>query len=316
MPSLITTNNKNTHLGISQALSAKQIMATYGKTFALAARLLKPVSRHDSAELYAFARTVDDLVDMQATSHQVKMQVMHLQSTLSKEQLPIQTILQKYTIPPGVLHAFLQAQIDDEDGRQIASQQCLINYAYGVAGSIGSMMRPILNASEEGEVYAVSLGIAMQLTNIARDLVEDAARRRIYIPATYFSKPIAPQTIQSPNKQDKENIFLAIVQLLNLAKEYYDFARLGYRHIPFRNRLSIAAAADMYRAIGNKILANGHARYWQGRVSINSLQKLGIASLSVIKTTLHLLLPVKSAQNNSAKITASIAHAIAHYQKV
>ena len=291
-------------------------MTAHGKTFALAAKLLEPESRYAATELYAFARTVDDYVDMQATSAQLKLNVLRLQETMAEEHAAMQMILQNYGISPVVLHAFLLAQANDEDGREIATQQCLINYAYGVAGSIGSMMRPILGATNKGEIYAVSLGIAMQLTNIARDLVEDATRKRIYIPATFFSVPIQVGTIQNPTDQGREIIFLAITQLLNLAKEFYDYATLGYRYIPYRNRLSIAAAADMYKAIGVKIVKNGHNRYWQGRVSINKTQKLGIAFLAMIRITAQLFLPKNSKPNNETYISTSIALAIAHYQNL
>ena len=316
MPSLINSNNTNIHLELDKTLTPQQMMAKHSKTFALAAKLFTPGCREDCAKLYAFARTVDDLVDMQATNLQVKMQVYQLQQAIGEEQSALQPIMQKYAISPATLHAFLQAQIDDEDGRQMATQQCLINYAYGVAGSIGGMMRPILGASHQGEIYAVSLGIAMQLTNIARDLVEDAARERIYVPATYFSEPIKPRDIINATNQEGLVIFLAISQLLNLATSYYDFAYLGYRFIPFRNRLSIAAAAAMYKAIGTKILSRGLANYWLGRVSINKTQKLGIAFLAIFKTTLQLLLPTRLSPKNATTISTSIAQAIAHYQNV
>jgi len=314
MSSLINSNTTNVHLELNKTLTPQQMMAKHGKTFALAAKLLTPDCRKDCAKLYAFARTVDDLVDMQATNLQVKMQVYQLQQAIGEEQSAMQSIMHKYAISPIVLHAFLQAQIDDEDGRQMATQQCLINYAYGVAGSIGAMMRPILGASQQGEIYAISLGIAMQLTNIARDLVEDAARNRIYVSATYFSEPINPQTILNPTNQESLVIFLAITQLLNLATSYYDFAHSGYRFIPFRNRLSIAAAAAMYKAIGTKILKNGQASYWLGRVSINKTQKIGIAFFAIIKTTLQLFLPARLPPKNATITSTIIAHAIAHYQ--
>ena len=316
MSSLINSSNSNVHLNKNQTLTPQQMMDKYGKTFALAAKLLTPDCRQDSAELYAFARTVDDLVDMQATNQLVKMQVLQLQKTIGNEQSALQSIMHKYAISPTVLNAFLQAQIDDEDGRQIATQQCLINYAYGVAGSIGEIMRPILGASHQGEIYAISLGIAMQLTNIARDLVEDASRERIYVPATFFSESVKPQTIQNPGKQETLVIFMAITQLINLATSYYDFAHSGYRFIPFRNRLSIAAAAAMYKAIGTKILKKGHVSYWQGRVSINKTQKIGIAFFAIIKTTFQLFLPAHLPPINATTISTSIAHAIAHYYHV
>ena len=295
-------------------LTPQQVMEKYGKTFALAAKLLNAQSRYDAAQLYAFARTIDDMVDMQATNLQVKTQLNQLKNTFARDHFLLQQVIDKHEISLTVLYAFLQAQANDEDGRQLATQQCLINYAYGVAGSIGSMMRPILGASYQGENYAISLGIAMQLTNIARDLVEDAARKRIYIPASFFIKSLQIHSLENPSVQESKHIFLAITQLLSLADDYYDYARLGYQFIPFRNRLSIAAAAQMYRGIGTQIIKNGYSKYWHGRVSLNNLHKISIAILAIIQTITHAIFPPNSTPNNAVLTSISIDKAIAHYQ--
>ena len=95
MSSLINLNNAHDNLGINQTLSPWQMLAKVGKTFALAAKLLKPDCCQNSAGLYTFVRTVNDLIKMQATN----------------------------------LHVFLLAQIDNENAFQLAIQQDLINYA-------------------------------------------------------------------------------------------------------------------------------------------------------------------------------------------
>jgi 15-cis-phytoene synthase len=290
-------------------------MQQHGKTFALAAKLLSPASRNAAAELYAFARYVDDTIDMQATNMAAKAQLSGIQQDLqntSTQFSALQKIMQQHTINPKILQAFLQVQHDDEDGRQLASEQDLIEYSYGVAGSIGQMMRPILGAPVSAEMYAVSLGIAMQLTNIARDVVEDAQRSRIYIPATFFANEefnaeINPQILLKPTQQQAVQIFTAIQKLLALADEYYSFAQLGYAHIPLRNRLSIAAAGAMYRGIGSTILARGAAQYWQGRVSLGLWKKSAIGIIAVVKTLSIALLPMRHRPTNTG-----VAEALKH----
>ena len=324
---------------------AEKIMQKHGKTFALAAKLLTPASRSDATELYAFARTVDDWIDLQATNHSAQAKIVALQKAFSLHDTNtfghIQTILKNYAIPNEVMHAFLQAQLHDEDCQHIATQQALIDYAYGVAGSIGRLMRPILGAPMAAEMCATSLGIAMQLTNIARDVVEDAGRMRIYVPATFFSLDaniaiqnialknlapikIYPQNIKHPTKQEAEIIFAAIKKLLLLADQYYAFAQSGYQTIPLRNRLSIAAAGAMYCAIGKKIIARGCQKYWRGRVSINGIHKAAIGLTAIIATLFNSIFKSEKkfhnaifnhhAANNNATIIASIEYAIAYYQ--
>ena len=265
-------------------------MQQHGKTFALAAKLLTPASRHDATELYAFARTVDDWIDLGANKDEAQANIAALQTSLQLGEAPIKTLLNQHAIVDATIQAFLQAQLQDQGARCIADEQALVDYSYGVAGSIGAMMRPILGAAKAGEMHAISLGIAMQMTNIARDVVEDAARGRVYIPATFFDEPASPQQMLNPSSQQAQAIFGAIKQLLTLADEYYAFAQCGYAYIPLRNRLSIAAAGAMYHAIGVKIRQRGELRYWQGRVSIGVMTKTRIALLAIISTLFAALL--------------------------
>jgi 15-cis-phytoene synthase len=282
--------------------NAKAIMQQHGKTFALAAKLLSPSSRHAAAQLYAFARTVDDMIDLQAA----KPNMDDLQTILKTSQT--QQVLQQYAISDQAMQAFLQAQIQDASLCQLENEQALIDYSYGVAGSIGAMMRPILGAPRTSEYYAASLGIAMQMTNIARDVVEDAARGRIYIPATFFESPITAQDILQPNLAQKQQIFAAIEKLLLLADSYYDYAKIGYAAIPLRNRLSIVTAGKMYQSIGKKILENGPEQYWQGRVSLDLKAKLQVAGKAIVNEIQTAKLPLEQPE-----LQTIIKQAIASY---
>ena len=310
----------NSFLSGAIQLNAQQIMQQHGKTFALAAKLLSPASRHDATELYAFARTVDDYIDLQATNNQAQAKILALQQAFALSTLGndihnnMLALLEKHAISPKVMQAFLQAQLNDEDGQHIETVQALINYAYGVAGSIGRLMRPILGASIKAEMYAVSLGIAMQLTNIARDVVEDATRMRVYVPATYFNTHIYAQNIKHPTEKEALLIFAAIAKLLQLADDYYAYARQGYQYIPFRNRLSIATAGAMYSAIGRKIMARGAQNYWLGRVSVTKPHKILIGFLAVGQLIFKSLFSANTRLHNEAALLKSIKQAIAFYE--
>jgi 15-cis-phytoene synthase len=290
--------------------SPQAIMQQHGKTFALAAKLLTPASRHDATELYAFARTVDDWVDLETNQDKTQANIAALQASLALGEARIKTVLERHAIADATTQAFLQAQLNDQGERSIADEQALVDYSYGVAGSIGAMMRPILGAPIAGEMHAISLGIAMQMTNIARDVVEDAKRGRVYIPATFFASPISVQQIAQASPEQAQTIFAAIVRLLQTADTYYALAQCGYAQIPLRNRLSIAAAGAMYRAIGVKILQRGESRYWQGRVSIGLLPKMAIALLAIVKTVFL----ASSSSKQTRKTEEAIALAIASYQ--
>lgn len=290
--------------------NATIIMQQHGKTFALAAKLLTPASRDAATELYAFARTVDDMIDLEAR----KPSVADLQTLLQNSQA--QQILQQYAIANLTMHAFLQAQIQDAISCQLQTEQALIDYSYGVAGSIGAMMRPILGAPASAEIYAVSLGIAMQMTNIARDVVEDAGRNRIYIPATFFAEKLQSTQILQADEVQKQQIFAAIQKLLSLADDYYNYAQYGYSQIPLRNRLSIITAGKMYQAIGKKILSNGAAQYWQGRVSIGFAAKTMIGFKAIIVELFSAKRQLSQKQltgqtQHEIKITQAIAEAVA-----
>lgn len=314
----------NSFLSGAIQLNAQQIMQQHGKTFALAAKLLSPASRHDATELYAFARTVDDYIDLQATNNQAQAKIVALQQAFALSKVGsdmhntmhnnMLALLEKHAISPKVMQAFLQAQLNDEDGQHIETVQALINYAYGVAGSIGRLMRPILGASIKAEMYAVSLGIAMQLTNIARDVVEDATRMRVYVPATYFNTDIYAQNIKHPAEKEALLIFAAIAKLLQLADDYYAYARQGYQYIPFRNRLSIATAGAMYSAIGRKIMARGAQKYWLGRVSVTKPHKILIGFLAVGQLIFKSLFLANTRLHNEAALLKSIKQAIAFYE--
>jgi phytoene synthase len=139
------------------------------------------------------------------------------------------------------------------------------------------MMSPILGADQQraGEA-AVHLGIAMQMTNIARDVLEDARNHRRYLPGSWVQNINAEQMVTSSDS--RELVAAAVARLLERADHYYASAALGFRWIPGRARRGIEIAAAVYREIGTVLRHNQYA-WWKGRVSVSFSRKLWIAAL-------------------------------------
>jgi len=148
-------------------------------------------------------------------------------------------LLQKYAIPPSVMQAFLQGLLDDITPVNHTKISTTLRFGYNVAGTVGIMMCYILGCKEAAILYyAIDLGVAMQLVNIARDRAEDLRIQRDYIPDDYDQ-----------------------VALVKLAETYFDSGLLGVHKLPIAMRPAIMTAAYIYRAIGRKIIANpAHAK--------------------------------------------------------
>ena len=262
------------------SMTPQAVMNHHAKSFSWAARFLSPSARKDAALLYAFARTADDYADEERLgSAQERMQYLVNMREQALNALPASMplasatgqMLCKYAVPDAVLLCFMDSLQADAGPRSLDSQQDLLRFAYGVAGTVGQMMRPLLGAPATADTYAVALGVAMQLTNIARDVVEDAQRGRCYIPAEWGT---ASQVLAAPaDASQRAEAFAALRRLLALADDFYAYAQSGIQTIPAPNCRAIRIAAALYQAIGNKIVSRGPDRYWQGRTSLSAAEK-------------------------------------------
>jgi 15-cis-phytoene synthase len=252
-------------------VSPEQTMRRHAKSFHWAARFLSKATRCDTELLYAFARHADDLADEPklGTLPDRLVQLAQLKDSPSLAGLG-----QKYAWRAGLLAHFLDSLMADTTARQLQTQTELLDFAYGVAGTVGLMMRPLLGAPAQADPYAMSLGLAMQLTNIARDVVEDAQQGRIYIPASHG---VSAEILVSPaNAAQRTQAFAAIARTTALAEELYTFAQEGLHHIPAPNQRAIRIALVLYRGIGRKIMRRGAQQYWQGRVHLGLVEKLAL----------------------------------------
>lgn len=271
----------------------------HAKSFSWAARFLMPAARRDAALLYAFARLADDLADEEALGERAyrMQQLQDLECAVlnpgAGRELGDQVgeMLRAKGVSVDVIRSFMVSLRQDADPRSLQTTEELLQFAYGVAGTVGQMMCPILGVTQKGQPYAVALGIAMQLTNIARDVVEDAARGRCYIPAQWG---ISGDALRAPqNSEQAIQSFTAIQKILRMADEFYVYALQGLRYIPAGNRRAILIASSLYRGIGSKILSNGAKSYWRGRTSLGRYEKTRLIVACYVGTNKVTSVPVR-----------------------
>ena len=176
-------------------------------------------------------------------------------------------------LPARYAHDLIQGfRLDAEDWRP-RTEDDLLTYCYHVAGVVGCMMAVIMGVDPDDAAVldrACDLGLAFQLSNIARDIAEDAAAGRCYLPTDWLAEmDIAPDAIMAvPAK-------LAVLakRLTDRAAQFEASARIGTRALSFRSAWAVLAAADIYGTIGRKVAGRGAAA-WDRRVTTSKAEKL------------------------------------------
>lgn len=258
------------------------LLKKHGKSFNFARMFLGSETGLAAARLYAFCRIVDDIADESPDSQIAisKLETLKTEISSNVASHPVVTdfllLCDEYQIDANHGITLINGVSQDLNPVELTSVEELIQYAYSVAGVVGLMMSPILGATKAGHPFAIDLGIAMQLTNIARDVLEDAQMQRRYIPGLWLDNISAPQ-IASTAAKVRDAVQHAIKRLLELAEHYYQSGLAGLYYLPPRNRKAIAVAAYVYREIGRKLLRND-CRYWQGRTSVSTPAKILLAS--------------------------------------
>ena len=161
----------------------------------------------------------------------------------------------------------------DVEGRTYRSFDDTLDYCYHVAGVVGVMMAMIMGVREASVLDRASdLGLAFQLTNIARDVIDDAHTGRCYLPSEWLHE-VGIDTID-PNDQDQWPALHGLaLRLLDQAEPYYVSAYAGIPALPFRSAWAVAAARRVYRDIG-RVLRQGGSTAWNGRVSTSQSRKV------------------------------------------
>jgi phytoene synthase len=272
---------------IAEKNDAATTMKRNGKSFWFASLFLPRQVAADAARLYAFCRAMDDLADVAVTqeSRAALAQVrrdLNTGVTALPDVQDFLTLAKQYKLPCEAADYLIATFIQDATTElHIEDEDQLVRYCYGVAGTVGLMMSPILGASsQQASEAAIHLGIAMQMTNIARDVLEDARGHRRYLPGRWVQHLTAPEIVdasEDPASEARETVASAVVRLLELADRYYASASLGFIYIPTHARRGIEIAAAVYREIGT-VLRRRHYAWWSGRVRVSTWRKLWIAA--------------------------------------
>jgi len=253
-------------------------MAKGSTSFRLASRLFGRRLREDVWQFYAWCRHCDDEIDGQdhggrsvaldAETRRARLGALRREThaamagetVTNPAFVAFQRVALRRRIPEQWPLELLDGFAMDVDGRSYETVEETLEYCWGVAGVVGVMMAIIMGARQDPEVLrrAQDLGLAFQLTNICRDVSEDAENGRIYLPAESLRRAGVPANIAMIlDPENRPAVFLAVREQLELAEVYYRSARQGLRALPFRGALAVAAAREVYREIGRRVLRRG-----------------------------------------------------------
>ena len=257
----------------------------YGKTFYLASRFLTPQHAHSATQLYAICRTIDDIVDLTDDREHARERLNSLHKSVEAGDRQDPLVAAFLDLQPAVQIAPLLDLIagvrSDLETVAIQRPDELLQYAYRVAGTVGLMMCDIFEVTDPvARSHAKDLGIAMQLTNIARDVLEDAQAGRRYLPMEWVGD-IKPRDIIEPSNAQRINIQEAVLTLLSEAENMYESGLRGLPALPLRARVSVLIAARAYREIGVCLIKND-CDVWKGRTIVPNTKKLAICAHALV----------------------------------
>jgi len=269
-----------------QLRRAEEILAKKGKSFHWAKKLLSKKHGERATRLYVFCRYLDDLADEARSPVEAKSNLMEIKQSLQSGRTnnPVVAdalnLMNDCRIEPQIPCELINGLLTDLDEVGLKTVDELLRYCYRVAGTVGLMMSDVLDVADPAaSPFAIDLGIGMQLTNICRDVQEDARMGRRYLPNEIVGK-ISLEDLINPSESQKEKVSFSVQFLLNLADEYYQSGESGLPYLPLQARHGILIAARVYHAIGLKLRARNYC-YWDERVVISKARKIGITFMSL-----------------------------------
>lgn len=256
------------------------------KSFYLASLFFSRPVKQDCWQLYRWCRYCDDVIDAGGTA--TDLEWLKLQTIRGLRGEPCEDIFaglgevcRKHQIPEEYPLELLAGFSKDLTIVNICSEDELESYAYQVAGVVGLMMSYMMKADlRVAQPAAISLGNAMQLTNIARDVREDFEKGRVYLPDTWLKE----QGISKTNLLDdyqRAQVFAVLQKLLKRADVLYAEGLRGLKFLPFRSAVAISIAAAIYSAIGRQILKKGPSAI-DTRVYITLPHKIFLAGFGFV----------------------------------
>ena len=265
---------------------AKNYLSIYAKSFNWAGFFLPKIKYKNCSALYDFCRTVDNIVDDDGNLDLKKKNLIEFKKKFFEKDFSSSKIekmwdlINEFSISTKIIEdLFDGVETDLEEKVKLNSRKDLLIYSYRVAGTVGLMMAKILRVnSERGLNSAIDLGIAMQLTNIARDVIEDKKRNREYI----------------------DHDIITIKETLKLADMFYNSSFNSIREIPISCRFAILVARRVYRQIGYEILKKKDLEDYEraGKIFVTNAGKIKQTFLSLFDFIILIFLkPVNNSYN-------------------
>jgi phytoene synthase len=275
-------------------LVGQEIIQRHSKSFALASRLLPPEARSNAVAVYAWCRRADDAIDLAEFDQQrdalgrleSELQEVHSDASMSDPVLQIfQRAVHDCAIPIAYPRDLLSGMRMDAEGRRYETMDDLLDYCYHVAGCVGLMMCHVMGvADDKALANAAHLGMAMQLTNICRDVAEDWERGRLYLPNSVLEEHGAPGLVRRISEpfplEARIPTARTIAHLLAEADRYYASGDEGMPALEWRCALSIRTARVVYSSIGKRI-QDQKCDPLAGRAFVSGREKMVMALGSV-----------------------------------
>tara|TARA_B100001057_G_scaffold259547_1_gene259734 strand:- start:1652 stop:2503 length:852 start_codon:yes stop_codon:yes gene_type:complete len=243
-------------------MSDKNFLSVYAKSFNWAGFFLPKETYNKCSTLYDFCRVADNIADDDESLEQKKKKFAQLEKDFNQKNFNniiiknMWNLIEEFNISLNIIHDLFDGiKSDINEKVKINTKKDLLVYSYRVAGTVGLMMAKILNVNKKSSLKsAVDLGIAMQLTNISRDVVEDFSNNRSYI---------------------NQN-FDEIKSTVKLADNFYDSSFYSIKEIPINLRFSILVARRIYRKIGYKIIEKKNFENYKksGKIYVSNLEKI------------------------------------------
>jgi phytoene synthase len=250
-------------------MSDKSYLSIYAKSFSWAGFFLPRETLKKCSVLYDFCRVADNIADDEDKIEFKEKKFTEFENDFNQKKFnnPIIKnmwgIMEEFNISIKIVQDLLAGiKSDIKEKVEINSKKDLLVYSYRVAGTVGLMMAKILNVTKKNSLKsAIDLGIAMQLTNISRDVLEDSKNNRFYI----------------------EENFEKISSTVNLANRFYEDSFYAIKSIPISFRFSILVARRVYRKIGYKILKKKNLENYQrsGKIYVSNIEKVLETFLSI-----------------------------------
>lgn len=269
----------------------RRMIKAGSKSFHFASLMLPADIRKAAFATYAFCRLADDEIDLgsdpAAALDRLSERLDRIYSD-APEDGPIDRafchVVRTYDLPRALPEALLEGMRWDCEGRTYQTLDDLLDYAARVAGSVGAMMTVLMgNRSSIAAARACDLGLAMQLTNIARDVGEDALAGRLYLPLDWMAEAGIDQDVFLGRPSCTAGVRKVVKRLLDTAEPLYERGLSGVSLLPGSCQASIMAAGRIYREIGHEIRRNNYDSISQ-RAVVSKTRKMQLLAGAVTAT--------------------------------